>query len=368
MTTPQKKMSEELDSLTARYESQFAGMPRSNRNIDELDAIIADTKSLLTRIESIPEAVRPPEMNELASTVRQNITLYQRERTLIADAVTGGPEAERFATLASSANFVFARYRRHFAGQARSTRDLGALTEMVEDLESIEEGMATVIKEAIKETKKSKPELQRDLDLVRQSLKSYRTELEEIAKAREMGTPDERASMFAFLANEQFRLYKDHFAGKGRATRRPALLVRMVEQLSGIGDEMRKLKSAGLATESNDGNIGIVERQVETYNKELDEVRTARKGTAFGDLLGMLGGAANDVFEAFRNEFSGKDRKSRDLARLSALCDELNDIRKQMLDLGRAEPSATNDANVDVVTTQLTTFEQEHEQIALAQK
>jgi hypothetical protein len=144
--------------------------------------------------------------------------------------------------------------------------------------------------------------------------------------------------------------------------------VRMVEQLEAVGDEMRKLKSKGLTTESNDGNIGIVERQVETYKKELDEVRNARKGTAFGDLLGMLGGAANDVFEAFRNEFAGKDRKSRDLARLSALCDELSDVRKQMLDLGRAEPSTTNDANIEVVTTQLTNFEQEHEQIALAQK
>jgi hypothetical protein len=39
-----------------------------------------------------------------------------------------------------------------------------------------------------------------------------------------------------------------------------------------------------------------------------------------------------------------------------------------MLDLGRAEPSAQNDANVDIVTTQLVSFEQEHEQIALAQK
>ena len=82
----------------------------------------------------------------------------------------------------------------------------------------------------------------------------------------------------------------------------------------------------------------------------------------------MLGGAANDVFDTFRKEFAGQDRKTRDLDKLSAMCDELDDIRRQMIDLGRAEPSASNDSNIDIVSTQLANFEQESEQIALAQK
>jgi hypothetical protein len=366
MNTPKKTLADELDRIAARYESQFAGMPRSSRNVDELDAITEETRSLLGRIESIPDAVRPPELNELATTARQNIALYQRERALIHDAALVGPEFERFAILASSANFVFARYRRHFAGQSRATRDVSLLTEMVDDLETIEEAMRAIVDEGKDPQRKS--ELGRDRDLVRQSFASYRSEIEHIAGARTMGTPDERASLLAQLANDQFRVYQNHFAGKSRATRRPALLVRVVEALEGLGKAMRGLKKAGLVSESNDANIDIVERQVATYKTELDEIRTARKGIAFGDLLGRLGGGANEVFEAFRNEFAGKDRKSRDLARLSALCDELGDVRKQMLDLGRAEPSASNDANVDIVTTQLANFEQEHEQIALAQK
>jgi hypothetical protein len=355
MTTPHRKLTEELDRIAARYESQFAGMPRSNRNLDELDAILADTKGLLERIESIPETVRPAEMSELATTARQNMTIYERERALIVEASRVGPEYEQFATLASSANFVFARYRRHFAGQARATRDLGLLEEMVVELETIEAHMAGIVAE----TKRS--ELARDLDLVRRSLESYRSEIGHIETARESGTPDERASLLAQLANDQFRVYQSHFAGKSRATRRPSLLVRVVEQLESIGKTMRALKTAGLASASNDGNIAIVDRQIETYKTELGEVRAARKGIAFGDLLGMLGGAANEVFDAFRTEFAGKDRKARDLARLSALCDELGDIRTQMIDLGRAEMSASNDTNIDIVTTQLTAFEEEHD-------
>ena len=131
---------------------------------------------------------------------------------------------------------------------------------------------------------------------------------------------------------------------------------------------MRALRKEGVASESNDSNIAIVERQRETYQKELDEVRGARKGIPLSDLLAMLGGAANDVFEAFRKDFAGKDRKGLDAARLSALCDELGDVRNQMLALGQAEPSATNDTNIDIVTKQIASFEEEQEQIGRAQK
>ena len=363
MNTPQKKFAEELDRIAARYESQFAGMPRASRNVDELDAILTDTRSVLARIESIPTAVRPPELNDLAETARQNVAIYERERKLIADAANSAPEMEQFATFATSANFVFARYRRHFAGKSRATRDLGLLEEMIDDLETIEENMAAIVK-----TSKNKTELQRDLDLVRRTLETYRSEENEIEKARKMGTAEEQASALAEVANGQFRIYQMHFAGKSRSTRRPALLQRVIDQLGTVLAEMQALKKGGLTTGNNVGNIEIVERQLETYKKELAEVRAARKGIAFGDLLGMLGGAANNVFDDFRKDFAGQDRKTRDIDKLSAMCDELGDVRRQMLDVGRAEQSASNDSNIDIVSSQLANFEQEHEQIALAQK
>src|SRR5678816_1972986 len=99
MNTPQKKLAEELERIAARYESQFAGMPRGNRNLDELESILTETKSVLSRIESIPTAVRPPEMNELAETARQNVAIYERERKLIAEAANAAPEMEHFCLL-----------------------------------------------------------------------------------------------------------------------------------------------------------------------------------------------------------------------------------------------------------------------------
>src|SRR6185437_11588123 len=107
------------------------------------------------------------------------------------EATRVGPVYERFATLATSANFAFSRYRRHFAGKSRVTRDLGLIDELIEDLESIEEGMA----DAIAEAKKSPGALGNDLTLVRSTLETYRKEREAIAKARKDGTPEERGSL-----------------------------------------------------------------------------------------------------------------------------------------------------------------------------
>ncbi len=359
MTTPaEKALADDLDRIAARYESQFSGQPRSSRNVDELDAIIADTAALLARVESIPDAVRPASMSELAARIHTNLEIYQRERGLIDEARKIGPGFEEFAPLAAAANFVFARYHRHFAGQSRASRDLGLIQEMVDDLETIEEGMADIVGSHPSE------QLQKDVDLVRRTRKMYADEAEAITEARTTGTADERASRMAGLANAQFKLYQDHFAGQPRQTRRPALLMRMVEELKRVQVEMKALqKAGGLSNDSNKKNVEIVQRQMEMYEKELGEIRKARQETPMGDLMGMLGGTANEIFEAYNKDFAGQDRKTRDLAKLRVLCDQLGEVRRQMADLSRAESSVTNEQNLDIVSSQLAAYEQEYEEI-----
>ena len=120
------------------------------------------------------------------------------------------------------------------------------------------------------------------------------------------------------------------------------------------------------AGETNKKNIGIVESQLGTYRAELAEIRKARQGAPFADLMGMLGGAANELFDEYRKNFSGQDRKTRDLELLSRICDDLGDIRKQMNDLARAESNDMNAQNLAIVVSQLTQFEEEWEAISAA--
>jgi len=363
MATPlHQALSEELEKIAANYEAQFAGQSRATRNLDELDAIAKQTRELVARIESIPEAVRPPEMQRLHETAKNNLELYKRERELIEQAKNAPPEMEEFAPLAASANFVFAQYQRHFAGHPRASRDLALLDEMIADLERIAKAMKLVV------LKTNNQSFRGDMELVENNREMYKRERVEIEKAQNEGTPDERASLLAELANGQFRLYQTHFAGRSRATRRPALLVRMIGQLKQIQDKMRKLKVGGLKSEANDRNIGIVTDQVKMYENELDEIRKVRKSNSFEDLMGFLGGAANEAFAEYRKDFEGKDRKTRDLQLLSDICDRLGEVRRQMEELSRTGPNENNDRNLDIVNSQLSGFEREWEMIKQTQE
>lgn len=361
-TSPADTFSQELDAIAARWESQFSGQSRATRNLDELDAIVKDTSSLVARIKKFPAAAAPKQFTDLLRIAEENLTLYKNERALIVQAKNAPPEADAFAPLATAANLAFARYHRHFAGQSRATRDHALLAELLADLEDTAERM-----DAINEKAKVDA-FAKDLALVRQTIGMYETEMGALAEAVKTGTNDERSSALAQRANNQFKLYQDHFAGQSRTTRRPALLQRMIEELTSIQDEMRALADAGFVDTNNTNNIGIVERQIAMYQNELGEIRKARKGAALTDLMGLLGGTANEVMSAYQKSFAGQDRKSRDLALLTKICDQLGEIRRQMLDLGRAEQNDMNEKNLEIVTDQLSQFEREYELIEQAKK
>lgn len=362
MATPNASFADELDRIAARYEAQFAGQSRATRNLDEIDAIIRDTESVLARVTSIPSAAAPAGLAEIAEIARANVTLYKNERAMIVQAKNAPPQAESFAPLAASANLVFARWHRHFAGQSRNTRDVGLLDEMIAELTGIREDMEAIVAET-----KAKA-FAEDLELVQKTVTMYESERAAIDAASQEGNLEERGSALAARANAQFKIYQDQFAGQSRTTRRPALLARMIEQLEAIQDEMRALADAGLTEGSNTNNIQIVDKQLAMFRSELVEVRKARQSTKLADLMGMLGGNANEVMAAYQEGFAGKDRKTRDLGLLSKICDQLGEIRRQMADLGRAEANASNEGNLEIVTQQLSQFEREYEQIEAAKK
>ena len=83
--------------------------------------------------------------------------------------------------------------------------------------------------------------------------------------------------------------------------------------------------------------------------------------------MGMLGGAANDVFEEYRQKFAGKDRRSVDLATMSLLCDQLGEIARQMADMARTEKNDMNERNLDIVIERLSAYEEEWRAIRDAQ-
>lgn len=360
MATVLENLGKELEELDKQYAMEFAGQSRSTRDLDLLDRIIARASSVIERIDQVPSAAQGPELVRLREAAAQNLGLYQQERGAIVRAQEVGPVFESFSMEATNANMVFARYGRHFAGKDRSTRDLALLGELVEDLKPIEKRMTQLLEE------RAVPDFERDRKVVRDNLARYQSEIELVDQAQKSGTPEERASVLATLANAQFTVYQSHFAGEPRVSRRPALLMRVVSSLKKIHQRMVEFRDGGLELEFNTKNIGIVEERLKVYESELAEIRKVRQATPMPEIMGELGGAANKLFDEYRKNFADKPRAQVDADLLGTICDKLGEIRRQMTEMSWAEDNEMNAKNLDIVTEQLVMFEGEYEAVLRA--
>jgi hypothetical protein len=336
--------------IQARYDAHFAGQPRVSRDASLLDTLITESERLLADLRSSRDAAA----TELRDSVTKNRELYRREAEAVRAAQSAPGEVLAAHEFATWAQFTFNRYRRHFAGQARATRDLGLLAELIGDLVRFERGLAGLA------DRHEDPMITATLEQVRSSIALYRGEQGAIVEARGAGTLQEQADILAAVANGQFTLYRAHFAGKSRVSRRPALLERMVETLTGVAERMRALDAQGLHAESNTRNVAVVGERLAMYRDELDRVRETRQATNFNQLVSALGEAANTIFTTYREQYAGKDRTGRDPQVLSEMCDALYDLARQMDDLDRVREDDQNQHNLAVVLDHLRLYEREY--------
>lgn len=356
MTSTFKSLKNQADDIFSRYDAHFAGKPRATRDLTLIDELILELEDLIDTAKSQLNGSRDPAMVSLLDKAKQNLDVYREEKKAIVEAKKGGPATADATRVVTLANLIFGRYHRHFAGQDRRTRDLGLLTEIIVELEQVQEMMKAT-------AAKGDAGLESNLDVITQNLKMYRDEYRAIESAQKSGSPEEQADTLATLANNQFQLYRHHFAGKPRHTRRPGLLERMISQLKRIHKSMHSLKKGGLSSQGNDKNIDIVAKNLKVYQGELEQVRKARQGLETEQLVGALGAAANEVMGEYRQDFAGENRATRDLDQLRLLCDRMSDIFAQMRAIQRDEPTEINGKNLEIVLDALTMYESEYRRV-----
>lgn len=347
------------DDIYGTYSGNFAGKPRATRDLTMIEGLIKDLATLIEETRTMMNGDRNPAVLSFLETATDNLERYRNEREQIAEAQRN-PFAVEGATLANRANRVFDMYRRHYAGKDRGTRDRMLLNEMVQDLEKTQAAMRDLVDRGAQGSRQ-------DLETVSAQLRMYREEITNIAHAQTSGSEQDVAGRLATLANSQFSLYTDHFAGKGRTSRRPATLERMIANLEEYQAEMRELADDGFRSDANRSNMGIISRNLEMYRTELTEITKAQQSASPEDLAGILGGAANEVFEVYRREFAGKDRRTRDLALIGLMCDQLRDIALQMRKLAETHDLDVNNKNLLIVEERWGTYENEYKQIEQAQ-
>lgn len=338
-----------------RYRANFAGRSRATRDLSLLHGILDEMSGLRGDVARSGDA-------ELLSQVDGWTELYQREQAAIAEVQQGGPDVATAHRLGDWGFLDYQRYLRHFAGQNRTTRDSALLRELVDAQRARldrfralaarqESGWQADIREALEG-----------------NLAVWEKEREEIPKARQGLAPDRRASVLATRANGQFALYRLHFAGQKRSTRRLGLLRRMIGELSDIHQEMLHLRDQkGVRTESHTGNIQKVSERIQHHKREFRAIEQARGQQSPGQRSQDLANEANGLFGQYREEFAGKPRESRNLDRLGEINDQLYEAGRTMQELTEELDSEVLRKNLDVVVDNLKRYEREYRAIREAQ-
>ena len=356
MANTLEELQQEARKIHGQYSFRFAGHPRITRDTRVLDGLIDNTQTLSNQITELPGNGSAAAKDELAAQTTERLDLYKREREAIVEVQLAGPAAREASLLGTRANYVIGRYRRHFAGRDRKTRDLGILSEMIQDLQKIKEEMRLLA------SVHPIDQLSADHTIVSQNLETYIRERAEILAARERLELGEQISNLATIANGYFKLYSDHFAGKERLTRRPGLLRRLIDGLAEIQKSMQGIKSRAIS-EVNDRNIAIVQERIDLYRQESGEIDKVRKENTLEQLSGRLGAAANELLESYSASFAGQSRETRDLEEINLLCDYMGEIERQMHSVALQENIDLNIKNLSIVRDALAMFDREYQEI-----
>lgn len=268
-----------------------------------------------------------------------------------------GASFDPVIALIREANHVMGCYGRHFAGQARATRDLRTLDELAVRLRSLRDRMR-----ALGDADRARAADR--LASLDQQLALLEGEHANVRQARAAGTLAEQSSFLAVRINEQFALYRVHFAGQSRLSRRPGLLRRIITSLEDIRGELADAAFDALKDRSGHaGNLTLVEDNLVSLGRELSMIDLEHQGASLMERTAALGQAANTDLRAYNLYYAGQDRATRDPERLGHICDRLGEIELQLADMARRVHSDAVTRSLDAVQISLDLYQSEHEQV-----
>lgn len=351
-----REFQEASDRMNGEYGMRYAGRSRLTREIEPIRRLAGEAKALL-------EAARrqvPPPSRDVLGTLQERAELYATEADAVARARSqAGSSAVRAAELARRANLWFRVYARHFAGQPRASRDLERMSELVDGLRAVEREMAADA--ALNAS---------NLEIVRERLGVYGEEIERIEEARRSVALEEQSGLLGGRANTLFAVWDQQFAGLPRLSRRPERLEALVRGLTEIREAMRRLPEPSDAerAEVQGQNLQVVERRLEIFESELAAIRQARETTAFEGLVDALVQERDAIMRSWDESFAGQSRRTRDLVKLHALCDRIEDVEVQVQRLSERFVSSELTAQTGLIRDLRDMLESEAEKIREAQE
>jgi hypothetical protein len=345
-----ESLKSQSDKLDSRWQREFAGKPRHTRDLGVLDGMIEKAEGVVRKAK----ALRGESGEALRRYAGEQLALFVKERAAIAEAKFERPEIASVHELGRAIDATTAVWRRHYAGQDRRSRDLVRLEALATELASLYERLGTIAA--------AHPDLVKleGLEGIGNQLDLLRTEVKAVGEAKAALAGRDRVVNAFTEAQQGLDRYRAHFAGQPRASCDPSILEAIVTRLDAslaILDAATDDEKDGI--DDFDKNHAVVREQRDLYRQELGLVKTARAAAPIRDRSGLLGGAANAVFQKYQEHFAGQNRATRDLRLLSDMCERLVDVAAQMKELSEQHDDLVARKNLEIVDERIKVYESE---------
>jgi hypothetical protein len=256
---------------TQRYRRNFAGQSRRTRDTGLLAEMRSEQLQWHQELSDAAKSMPAGWRTELLNKLKQEADLYAREAIAIQDLRGSLSESNIVGTYATLANGQFTLWREHFAQRPRSGRRLPLLSRMLSQLQSILASM-----QAIPSSHPQSSVNASNMSKVRSRIENWTTEQDQITRAIASAGPESVTGTLATDANNQFKAYREGFAGKSRTTVDLQLLGSICERLHEIARTMDTLDKTW-AIERNAKNLEVVMENLKTYEREHNQVLDAQK-------------------------------------------------------------------------------------------
>lgn len=278
-----------------------------------------------------------------------------RCRSVAADLVSGTFMATPTLTsVRQLVDSITSEYEANFAGQSRATRDLSLMDRLISRMRAASGQIESIPRSA------PAREVQELRDTVRDSIKLYEQERTLIVQARDQGPEFAEFGELGGAANLVFAQYQRHFAGRGRNTRDLGLLAEMIDDLTGIQEQMEELIPRFKQGSAAHQDLQIVRENLKMYLSERGEIVEARNAGTQAEQASTLAEVANLQFALYQDHFANKSRLTRRPGLLQRVIDNLSQVLDRMNNLKRQGLSeGNNDRNIGIVEGAIRQYESE---------
>lgn len=257
-------------------------------------------------------------------------------------------------TLTSALNQARAAYSGHFAGQPRYSRNPTLLVELLEKLQEISADASGLGADELQEATARQHEV-------------WTKELGAIQEVQQSGPHAKSSASLSQWIRDNHERYRRNFAGQNRATRDIGLLDEIIADLERRFAELEVL----LVVRPDDASLNTdrknLSESLSRYSAERVAIRSAQRSGGNDERIRRLQQLADAQYARYQKLFAGQARISRRAAVLESIVRTLEGLRHEWLS-GNVLPSLDQQGNIDVITSRISSYRTEIDQIRAAQR